>query len=165
MNFYRKLVEKKVRVEELIFTLEKIINKYKDIGVNLTTVREKLLALKAFKRSKDHYERLEKEGASLDERIAALNRILNKFTNIDADLSGMEKELEQLQEKKVSKVKEPEKIEQFRVEKETAPPSIEAEFKEGEMSGSKIKKDFKKTEKIEESKENEDLEEFEEFRP
>ena len=41
MNFYRKLVGKKVNVEELIFTLEKIKNKYGDIAVNPSPVRGK----------------------------------------------------------------------------------------------------------------------------
>jgi len=76
-------VEKKVRAEELIFTLGKIINKYKDIGLNLTPVKEKLLVLKAFGTSRDFYRKLEARGASLDELIAALNHILNKFKNID----------------------------------------------------------------------------------
>jgi molecular chaperone DnaK (HSP70) len=92
MNFYQKLVGKKVRVEELILTLEKIINKYKDIGVNLTPVKEKLLVLKAFKTSRDFYKKVEERKASLDERIAAVKRILNKFKNIDMDLSDNGKE-------------------------------------------------------------------------
>jgi len=86
MNFYRKLVEKKVSVEELMFTLEKIMNKYKYTEVNLTPVREKLSVLMAFKTSKDYYRKLEEKGDRLDERIATLKRILIEFRNIDADL-------------------------------------------------------------------------------
>ena len=86
MNFYQKLVEKKVKVEELIFTLDKILRKYKDVGVNLTPVKEKLLVLRKFKVSRDYYRKLEERGASIDERITTLKRILTKFRNSDADL-------------------------------------------------------------------------------
>lgn len=146
MNFYQKLVEKKVSVEELIFTLEKILKKYNDIGVNLIPVREKLLTLRKFKISRDFYRRLEARRASIDERIAALKRILIKFRNIDADLSGMERKLKRLQEVKTGEGEELEKFEEFEVEKETVAPTIEAEIEE-------------------EVKEVEDLEEFKEFEP
>lgn len=151
-NFYQKLVEKKVSVEELIFTLKKILKKYNDIEVNLTSVREKLLTLRKFKVSRDFYRKLEARGASVDERIAALNRILIKFRNIDADLSGMEKKLKRLQEVRAGEEEELEKIEEFEVEKETASPIIEPEEE--------------KTEEFEEEVEKvEDLEEFKEFEP
>ena len=161
MNFYQKLVEKKVSVEELIFTLQKILKKYSDIEVNLTPVREKLLTLRKFRISRDFYKKLEAGGASIDERIAALKRILIKFRNTDADLSGMEKKLKRLQEVKGGEEEELEKFEEFEVEKETAAPTIEREFEafkpeeekveefeEGEMSDSEIEE------------ETEDLEEF-----
>jgi hypothetical protein len=150
MNFYQKLVEKKVSVEELIFTLQKILQKYSAMEVNLTPVREKLLTLRKFKISRDFYERLEQKGASVEERIAALKRIIIKFRNSDADLSGMEKKLEQLQRVKIGEEKEPG---EFEVEKETAASPIEAEAEEGEIGSSKIKE------------EPEDLEEFKEFKP
>jgi len=155
-NFYQKLVEKKVSVEELIFTLEKILKKYNDIGVNLVPVREKLLTLRKFKISRDFYRRLEARRASIDERIAALKRILIKFRNIDADLSGMERKLKRLQEVKAGEGEELEKFEEFEVEKETAAPTIEGEFEEEEMSGSEIEEEIEKVE---------DLEEFKEFKP
>ena len=159
MNFYQKLVEKKVRVEELIFTLQKILRKYNDMEVNLTPVREKLLTLRKFKVSRDFYGKLEARGASIDERLASLKRILIKFRNIDSDLSGVEKKLERLQEARAGEEEELEKIEEFEVEKETVAPTIEPEeekveeFEEGEMSGSEIEE------------EGEDLEEFKEFEP
>jgi len=159
MNFYQKLVEKKVSVEELIFTLQKILKKYSDIEVNLTPVREKLLILRKFRISRDFYKKLEVGGASIDERIAALKRILIKFRNTDADLSVMEKKLERLQEVRAGEEEELEKLEEFEVEKKTAAPTIEPEeekieeFEEGEMSDSEI------------GKEVEDLEEFKEFEP
>ena len=109
-------------------------------------MREKLLTLRKFKVSRDFYIKLEARGASIDERIAALKRILIKFRNIDADLSGMEKKLERLQEVRVGEGEELEKFEEFEVEKETAAPTIEAEIEE-------------------EVKEVEDLEEFKEFKP
>ena len=152
-NFYQKLVEKKVSVEELIFTLEKILKKYNDIGANLVPVREKLLTLRKFKISRDFYRRLEARRASIDERIAALKRILIKFRNIDADLSGMERKLKRLQEVKAGEGEELEKFEEFEVEKDTAVPTMEEEFEEGEMSGSEIEEEV------------EDLEEFKEFEP
>lgn len=153
MNFYQKLVEKKVNVEELIFTLQKILEKYSDIGVNLTPVREKLLTLRKFKISKDFYRKLEARGASVDERIAALKRIIIKFRNSDADLSGMEKKLEQLQRVKIGEEKKPGEFAEFEVEKGTAASAIEAEVEEGEIGGSEIEE------------EAEDLEEFKEFKP
>ena len=166
MNFYQKLVEKKVSVEELIFTLQKILKKYSDIEVNLTPVREKLLTLRKFNISRDFYKKLEARGASIDERITALKRILIKFRNIDADLSGMEKRLKQLQEAKAGEGEELEKFEEFEVKKETAAPTIEGEveafkleeekveeFEKGEISGSEIEEEV------------EDLEEFKEFEP
>lgn len=160
MNFYQKLVEKKVRVEELIFTLEKILKKYKDIGVNLTPVREKLLILRKFKVSRDFYRKLEARGASLDERITALKRILIKFRNTDVDLSGMEKKLKQLQEGKTEEWEEIEEIGEFRVEEGTGTPEIEKDFEEfeleGEMSTSEIEEEVEKVE---------DLEEFKDFKP
>lgn len=152
MNFYQKLVKKKVSAEELIFTLQKILKKYSDIEVNLTPVREKLLTLRKFRISRDFYKKLEAGGASIDERIAALKRILIKFRNTDADLSGMEKKLKRLQEVRAGE-EELEKFEEFEVEKETSVPTIEGEFEEGEMSGSEIEE------------ETEDLEEFKEFKP
>jgi len=142
MNFYQKLVEKKVNVEELIFTLEKITNKYKDIGVNLTPVREKLLTLRAFKRSKDFYRKIEARGASADERIGALKRILTKFRNIDVDLSGMEKELEQLQALKAGKKEELGQVKEFRVEQETSAPKIEEDFEQGKENKPEIEEEF-----------------------
>ena len=150
MNFYQKLVEKKVSVEELIFTLQKILQKYSDIDVNLTPVREKLLTLRKFKISRDFYKKLEARGANVDERIAALERILIKFRNSDADLSGMENKLKQLQRVKAP---EEEELEEFEAGKETGAPAIEAEVEEGEIGGSEIEE------------EREDLEEFREFRP
>ncbi len=153
MNFYQKLVEKKVSVEELIFTLKKVLKKYNDIEVNLTPVREKLLTLRKFRVSRDFYRRLEARGASVDKRIAALKRILIKFRNIDVDLSGMERKLKRLQEVKAGEGEELEKFEEFEVEKETAAPTIEAEVEEGEISGAEIEE------------EAEDLEEFKEFKP
>ncbi len=163
MNFYQKLVKKKVNVEELIFTLEKILKKYKDIGVNLSPVRKKLLTLRKFKVSRAFYKKLEAKKVSVDERIAALKRILTKFRNSDADLSGMEKELKRLQEAKVGKGEELEKVEEFKVEVETAPPTIEEDFDE-------LKPEEEKVEELEERKISgpeieEDLEEFEEFKP
>ena len=154
MNFYQKLVNKKVSVEELIFTLEKILKKYSDIGVNLTPVREKLLTLRKFKISRDFYRKLEARGTSLDERIAALKRILIKFRNIDVDLSGMEKNLEQLQEKKVGKGEEIEEIGDFRVEEGTGTPEIEKDLEEFELEG-----------EMSISEVEEEVEEFEEFKP
>ena len=156
MNFYQKLAEKKVSVEELIFTLEKILQKYSDMGVNLTPVREKLLTLRKFKISRDFYKKLEARGASVDERIAALKRILIKFRNTDADLSKMENKLKQLQGVTAGEEKELEEFEEFEVEKETTSPAIEGEFEEGEMSGSEIEEEVEKVE---------DLEEFKEFKP
>jgi len=153
MNFYQKLVKKKVSVEELIFTLQKILKKYSDIEVNLTPVREKLLTLRKFRISRDFYKKLEAGGASIDERIAALKRILIKFRNTDADLSGMEKKLKRLQEVKAGEGEDLEKFEEFKVEKETSAPTIEGEFEEEEISGSEIEE------------ETEDLEEFKEFEP
>ena len=150
MNFYQKLVEKKVNVEELIFTLQKILQKYSDMEVNLTSVREKLLTLRKFKISKDFYKKLEARGASVDERIAALKRILIKFRNSDADLSEMENKLKQLQGVTAG---EEEELEEFEVEKGTAASAIEAEVEEGEIGGSEIEE------------EAEDLEEFKEFKP
>ena len=152
MNFYQKLVEKKVSVEELVFTLKKILKKYDNIGVNLTPVREKLLTLRKFKVSRDFYRKLEARRASIDERIAALKRILIKFRNIDADLSGLEKKLERLQEARTREEEELEKIEEFEVEKETAAPTIEPEEE-------KIEEFEEEVEKVE------DLEEFKEFKP
>jgi len=149
MNFYQKLVEKKVSVEELIFTLKKIFKKYNDMEVNLTPVREKLLTLSKFKVSRDFYRKLEARGASVDERIAALRRILIKFRNIDVDLSGMEKKLERLQEARAGGEEE---LEKFEVEKETAAPTIEPEEE-------KIEEFEEEVEKVE------DLEEFKEFKP
>jgi hypothetical protein len=143
MNFYQKLVGKKVRAEELIFTLEKITNKYKDIGVNLTPVKEKLLVLKAFKTSRDFYRKLEARGASLDERIAALKRILNKFRNIDVDLSEMEKKLEQLEALKAGKKEELGQVKEFRVEQETSAPKIEEDFEQGKENEPEIEEEFK----------------------
>jgi len=149
MNFYQKLVEKKVSTEELIFTLKKILKKYNDMEVNLTPVREKLLTLSKFKVSRDFYRKLEARKASVDERVAALKRILIKFRNIDADLSGMERKLKRLQEVRAGEREELEKFEEFEVERETAAPTIEPE-----------------EEKIEEFEEEvEDLEEFKEFEP
>ena len=156
MNFYQKLVEKKVSVEELIFTLQKILKKYSDIEVNLTPVREKILTLRKFKISRDFYKKLEARGASIDERIAALKRILIKFRNIDADLSGIEKKLKQLQEAKAGEGEELEKFEEFEVKRETAAPTIEADVEERGISGSEIEEEVEKVE---------DLEEFEEFEP
>ncbi len=150
MNFYQKLVEKKVNVEELIFTLQKILEKYSDIEVNLTPVREKLLTLRKFKISKDFYRKLEARGASVDERIAALKRIVIKFRNIDADLSEMENKLKQLQGVAAG---EEEGLEEFEVEKGTTASAIETEVKEGEIGSSEIKE------------EAENLEEFKEFKP
>ncbi|NIM03961.1 hypothetical protein GTN66_07460 [bacterium] len=150
MNFYQKLVEKKVSVEELIFTLQKILKKYSDIEVNLTPVREKLLTLRKFKISRDFYRKLEASGANFDERIAALKRIIIKFRNTDADLSGMERKLRQLQ--KVVAGQE-EELEEFEAERGTGTRTIEREFEEGEISG------------VEFEEEVEDLEEFKEFEP
>lgn len=150
MNFYQKLVEKKVSVEELIFTLQKILQKYSDIEVNLTPVREKLLTLRKFKISRDFYKKLEARGATIDERIAALKRILIKFRNADADVSGMEKRLKQLQRLKSG---EEEELEEFEIEKGTAAATIEEGLEEGEISGWEI------------DEETEDLEEFREFEP
>jgi len=169
MNFYQKLVEKKVSVEELVFTLKKILKKYDNIEINLAPVREKLLTLGEFKVSRAFYKKLEAKKVSVDERIAALERILTKFRNSDVDLSGMEKELKRLQEAKVGKGEELEKVEEFKVEEEIAAPTIEEDFgeskleeekveepEEGKVSGSEIE------EEVEEVK---DLEDFEEFRP
>ena len=166
MNFYQKLVEKKVSVEELVFTLKKILKKYDNIEINLAPVREKLLTLRKFKVSRAFYKKLEAKKVSVDERIAALERILTKFRNSDVDLSGMEKELKRLQEAKVGKGEELEKVEEFKVEEETAAPTIEEDFgeskleeekveepEEGKVSGSEIEEEVK------------DLEDFEEFRP
>ncbi len=166
MNFYHKLVDKKASIEELIFTLEKILRKYGDVGVNLAPVREKLLIIRKFKLSRDFYRKLEAEGASLDERIGALKRILTRFKNTDADLSGMEKKLEQLRKEKAMIGKELEGLEEFQLEEGTTAPKIKEsskkskpgkekveEFEEGEMGGS------------ESAGEVEDLEEFEEFEP
>ncbi|MDH5174318.1 MAG: hypothetical protein OEW43_03550 [Elusimicrobiota bacterium] len=153
MNFYQKLVEKKVNVEELIFTLQKILQKYSDIEVNLTPVRKKLLTLRKFKISRDFYKKLEARGATIDERIAALKRIIIKFRNADADLSGMEKKLRQLQRVKTGEEEELGEFEEFEVDKETGGPTIEGEFEEGETSSSEI------------DEETEDLEEFREFEP
>ncbi|MFB0527068.1 MAG: hypothetical protein ACETVO_06340, partial [bacterium] len=163
MNFYQKLVEKRVSVEELIFTLQKILKKYSDIGVNLTPVREKLLTLRKFKISRDFYRKLEARGANFDERIAALKRIIIKFRNTDADLSGMERKLRQLQKVVAGQEEEQEK---FGAGKETGASPIEGEpetfeleegkaeeFEEGEISG------------VEFEEEVEDLEEFKEFKP
>lgn len=152
MNFYQKLVEKKVSVEELIFTLQKILKKYSDIRVNLTPVKEKLLTLRKFKVSRNFYRKIEARRASVDERIAALKRILIKFRNIDADLSGMEKKLKRLQEARVGGEEELEKFEEFEVEKETAAPTIEPEEE-------KVEEFEEEVEKVE------DLEEFKEFEP
>jgi len=153
MNFYQKLVEKKVNVEELIFTLQKILQKYNDIEVNLTPVREKLLTLKKFKISRDFYKKLEAKGASVDERIAALKRILIKFRNSDGDLTEMENKLKQLQGITAGEEEELEEIEEFEVEKETASSTIEVETEEGDIGSSEIEE------------EGEDLEEFKEFKP
>ncbi|MFB0527349.1 MAG: hypothetical protein ACETVT_00550 [bacterium] len=153
MNFYQKLVAKKVSVEELIFTLEKILQKYSDIEVNLTPVREKLLTLRKFKISRDFYRKLEARGASVDERIAALKRILIKFRNTDADLSEMENKLTQLQGVTAGKEKELEEFEEFEVEKESTASPIEGEAEEGEIGSSEIEEEV------------EDLEEFKEFKP
>jgi len=142
MSFYQKLVDKKVSVEELIFTLEKITNKYKEIGVNLIPVKEKLLTLKAFKRSRDYYRKLEERKVSLDERIAALKRILTKFRNIDADLSEMEKKLEQLQALKTGKKEELEQVKEFRVEQGTSAPKIEEDFEQGKGNEPEIEEEF-----------------------
>jgi len=160
MNFYSRLVEKKASVEELVYTLEKILNKYKNVEVNLAPVRQKLLALKAFKNSKDFYKKLEERKAGREERVAALRRIIAKYRNIDADISGMEKKLAELEALKEGKVEE--LTEEFTVTEETAPAKVEKgvegssleekleESKEGEKKGSEIE---------------EDLEEFEEFKP
>lgn len=166
MNFYQKLVEKKVSVEELIFTLQKILKKYSDIEVNLTPVREKLLTLRKFKISRDFYRKLEASGANFDERIAALKRIIIKFRNTDADLSGMERKLRQLQKVVAGQEEELEEFEEFEAGKETGVSTIEREpetfeleegkteeFEEGEISG------------VEFEEEVEDLEEFKEFEP
>jgi DNA-binding transcriptional MerR regulator len=142
MNFYQKLVEKKVSVEELIFTLEKIIDKYKDIDVNLTQVRGKLLTLRKFKISKDFYKKLEARRASVDERIATLKRILNKFRNIDVDLSEMEKKLEQLEALKAGKKEELGQVKEFRVEQETSAPKIEEDFEQGKENKPEIEEEF-----------------------
>jgi len=153
MNFYQKLVEKKVSVEELIFTLQKILQKYGDIEVNLTPVREKLLILRKFRISRDFYERLEQKGATIDERVAALKRILIKFGSADADLSGMEKRLRELQRLRAGEEEELEEFEEFEVEKGTVAATIEGGFEEGEISDREIEE------------ETEDLEEFKEFKP
>jgi len=165
MNFYRNLVEKKVSVEELIFTLEKILRKYEDVGVDLTPVREKLLIIRKFKVSSDFYRKLEAEGASLDERITGLKRILIKFRNTDVDLSGIERELEQLQEEKAGRGKELEGLEDFKLKEETATSTVKE-------SSKKSKREEKKVEEFEEGQVNgpetdeiEDLEDFEEFKP
>ncbi len=150
MNFYRKLVEKKVSVEELIFTLQKILQNYSDIEVNLTPVREKLLILRKFNISRDFYKKLEARGATVDERIAALKRILIKFGSADADLSGMEKKLRELQRLRAGEEIE---VEEFEVEKGTVAPTIEGGFEEGEIGDREIEG------------ETEDLEEFREFEP
>jgi len=160
LNFYKKLVEKKVSVEELIFTLEKIISKYKDIGVNLTPIREKLLGLKAFKTSKDSYVEVEERGAGLDERISVLKGILNKFRNIDADLSGIEKRLKQLEEFKAGGKESLEKFEEFRIEEDTATATIKEDFEEFRLEEDKVEKSKK-----EKGSESETEEKFEEFRP
>ena len=153
MNFYQKLVGKKVSVEELIFTLQKILEKYSDIDVNLTPVREKLLTLRKFKISRDFYRKLEARGASTDERIAALKRIITKFRNTDAGLSGMENKLRQLQKVVAGQEEELEEFEEFEARKETDTSTIEAEVEEGEISGLEIEE------------ETEDLEDFREFKP
>ncbi|MCJ7646871.1 hypothetical protein MUO65_08275 [bacterium] len=166
MDFYQKLVEKKVSVEELIFTLEKILGKYKDIGVNLTPVKEKLLIIKKFKVSGDFYGKLEARGATLDERITALKRILTKFRNIDADLSGMEKKLEQLQKEKGAIGKELEGLDQFKL-KEMAASTIKESSKGSKPIQEKVKESGQgktsgsETERVEDFEE----EEFEEFKP
>jgi len=159
MNFYQKLVEKKVKVEELIFTLDKILRKYKDVGVNLTPVKEKLLVLRKFKVSRDYYRKLEERGASIDERITTLKRILTKFRNSDADLSGMESDLERLQEEKAGRANEIEKVEEFRVGKGTGAVEIGEEFRLEKKVQESIQEE-KSSPEIEE-----DLEEFEEFEP
>ena len=163
MNFYQKLVDKKVSVEELVFTLEKIINKYKDIGVNLAPVKEKLFALKAFKTSRNFYKKLEAKGAGIGERIAALERILTKFRNSDVDLSGMEEQLKRLQEAKAGEGEELETVEEFKVEDETAPPTIEKDFNELKPEEKKVEEP--EEEKVSGSEIEEDFEEFEEFKP
>jgi len=166
MNFYQKLVEKKVSVEELIFTLQKILKKYSDIEVNLTPVREKLLTLRKFKISSDFYKKLEARGAGIDERIAALKRIIIKFRNTDADLSEMESKLRQLQKVVAGQEEELEKFEEFEVKKETGTPTIEGEFETSKPEEEKVK-EFEEEEmggtEIEE--EVEDLEQFKEFKP
>ena len=154
MNFYQKLVEKRVSVEELIFTLDKILKKYSDIEVNLTPVREKLLILRKFKISRDFYRKLEARGASLDERITALKRIIIKFRNTDVDLSGIEKKLKQLQEGKTEEWEEIEEIGEFRVEEGTGTLEIEKDFEEFELE-----------EEMSASEIEEEVEKFEEFKP
>jgi len=159
MNFYQKLVEKKVKVEELIFTLEKISRKYKDIGVNLTPVKEKLLVLRKFKVSRDYYRKLEERGVSISERINTLKRILTKFKNSDADLSGMESALGRLQEERAGNKKEIEKVEEFRVGKGTGAVEIGKDFRLEE----KVQEFIQEEESSPEIEE--DFEEFEEFEP
>jgi len=165
MNFYQKLVEKKVSAEELIFTLEKILRKYEDIGIDLAPVREKLLLIRKFKVSSDFYRKLEAEGASLDERITALKRILNKFRNTDVSLSGMERKLEQLQEENAARRKELDGLEEFKLREETMTSTVKESSKKSNLKEKKVE-EFEEGEVNDpETEEIEDLKEIEEFKP
>jgi len=165
MNFYQKLVEKKVSVEELIFTLEKILRKYEDMGVDLTPVREKLLIIRKFKVSCDFYRKLEAEGASLDERITALKRILTKFRNSDVDLSGMERELEQLQEEKAARRKELEGLEEFKLGEDATTSTVKESSKKSKLEEKKVEEFEEGQGSGPETEEHEDLEDLGEFKP
>jgi hypothetical protein len=84
--------------------LEKILNRFKDSGIDTSIVNRELKSLiveetrakKDFEQSMSFYQRLVQQGASVDDRRGMLNRIIQKYKGTGVDISQAENEMKAL---------------------------------------------------------------------
>ncbi len=113
LAFYSQQTKAGVPVEERAATLERILEKYGQTGIDTSAVRAELKKIKAegsktadakvtedYQLAVSYYRRLVQQGTKSEERILLLERIVKKYKPLGVNTADLEKELESLKEKK-----------------------------------------------------------------
>jgi hypothetical protein len=108
LKFYSAQVKQGVPAAERATTLERIVDKYADKGVDVSSVREELKKLKGensktsedYKLATNYYRRIVQQGTSDEERGLLLERIVKKYKSMGVDTGDLERELDNLKKKK-----------------------------------------------------------------
>jgi len=104
LKFYADQVKAGVPVEERVSTLERILAKYENQGIDTSGIRSELKKLKSqnsrvvtdFSLAVNYYRRIVQQGTTSDERTILLERIVKKYKPLGMDTAELEKELENL---------------------------------------------------------------------